>query len=344
MESQSITVGAGRKRRAIGLLAAMLIVTAVLGACGTNGNAKGKEANAEATATAEASPAESPTKTEAPAEPYPMKMMDELGHEVVLQQQPTNIFAPVMEDSLLALGVKPAAQWSNGVSPQMYLQDQLAGVPETSFASGLPSPEALASIQPDFIILNNKYYAENGVYEQYAKIAPTFVFENSSADLAASIRVLGELLNIADRAEAAISEYEAKVAYAKTKLAGLAEGKKAAIIRFNARGMFFLGGDHYSGYVLAQNLGFGESKLVKDGAFEVSLEVLPELDADYIFLVNDGNQGDEFVKQLKESAIWKSIPAVKAGQLFETSSDYWLSGGYIAQGKVIDDVLAFLAP
>lgn len=67
---------------------------------------------------------------------YPLTIKDEAGNEVTLPAKPTKIFAPVLEDSLLALGIKPTMQWSNGVKPQLYLQDQLQGVPEISFASG----------------------------------------------------------------------------------------------------------------------------------------------------------------------------------------------------------------
>jgi len=242
------------------------------------------------------------------------------------------------------LGIEPAMQWSNGVEPQLYLQDRLGDVPEISFAGGAPSFEAILSHKPDFIILHNSFYAENGLYESYAKIAPTYVFKSASADLNGTIETLGRLLNARSAAEQALKVYADKAETAKTKLAPLSEGKKAAIIRFNAKGMFFMNGNYFSGYVLAHDLGFAQSSLVSGGTLDVSLEILPELDADYIFLVKDGSQGDQFLNELKESNVWKNMPAVKNGNVYETESDYWLSGGLIAQGKVIDDVVRFLAP
>lgn len=275
---------------------------------------------------------------------YPLTLTDELGNELTIPSKPTKIFAPVMEDSLLALGVKPIVQWSNGVKPQLYLQDQLSDVPEISFAGGPPSVEAIMAYEPDLILLHNSHYAENGVYEKYAKIAPTYVFTNASSDLNTSIVTLGQLLNEPDKAAQALQNYQEKVDVAKTKLASITEGKKAALIRFNTKGMFFMGADYFGGYVLAHELGFEQSILVKNGAFEVSLEILPELDADYIFLINDGNLGDKYLKDLKESKIWQSVAAVKNSQVYEASGDYWLNGGIHAQGKVIEEVLEFLAP
>lgn len=311
------------------ILAMLLLAIGILSAC--NDQSSNKEEQADSENTKEQSV-------------YPLTIKDEVGNDVTLPDKPTKIFAPVMEDSLLAFGIKPIMQWSNGVKPQLYLQDQLQGVPEISFASGPPSAEAIMADKPDLIILHNSFYMENGTYEKYAKIAPTYVFNNAASDLEGSIKVLGQLLDETDKAEKALQGYQEKVDAAKTKLASITEGKKVALIRFNAKGMFFMTDEYFSGYVLTHELGFEQSSYVKNGAFEVSLEILPELDADYIFLINDGNLGDEFINELKDSKIWQSTAAFKHNQVFETSEDYWLNGGIHAQGKVIEDVLEFLAP
>ncbi|MGE7110587.1 ABC transporter substrate-binding protein [Lysinibacillus sp. NPDC047702] len=313
------------------VLASLLFVIGVLTAC-----------NAQSSNKVETQAA--PESTKEQKEVYPLTIKDELGNDVTLPAKPTKIFAPVMEDSLLALGIKPMMQWSNGVKPQLYLQNQLQGVPEISFASGPPTAEAIMANKPDLIILHNSFYVENGTYEKYAKIAPTYVFKNAASDLEGSIKELGQLLNEPDKAELALQSYQEKVDAAKVKLATITKGKKVALIRFNAKGMFFMTDEYFSGYVLTHELGFEQSSLVKNGAFEVSLEILPELDAEYIFLINDGNLGDDFLKEFKESKIWQSTAAFKNNQVYETSGDYWLNGGIHAQGKVIDDVLEFLTP
>lgn len=305
----------------------LLLTISVLAAC-----------NAQSEKT-EAAP---PTSAEGAV--YPLTVQDELGHDVTLPAKPTRIFAPILEDSLLAVGVKPVVQWSNGVNPPLYLQDELDGVPEISFANGAPSPEALMSYKPDLIILNNSFYVENGTYEQYAKIAPTYVFNNASSDIAGTIQVMGQLLDKQDTAKQAVQDYQQKVDAAKEQLTAVTANKKVALIRFNAKGMFFMTDEYFSGYVLTHELGFTLSDFVKNGAFEVSLEILPELDADYIFLINDGNLGDEFLKELKDSPIWQSTAAFKNGQVYETWDDHWLNGGLHAHEKVIDDVLEYLVP
>jgi len=349
---------AARLKR-VGLPALLVAVVALslLSACGSdNVSEPGASAGASAPA-ASASPSSesaaspsaeasaSPSPETAAAAAYPRTFQDELGHEVTLPAVPTTVFAPDMEDSLLVLGVKPVAQWANGDIVPAYLLEQLDGVMKADFSAGLPSPETVASYKPDLIVLSNSYYAENGVYEQYAKIAPTYAFSQASADLDGSLRKLGELLGKQQEAEQALSDYKRKVEEARTELAPVTEGKKALIIRMNARGMFLMGGDYYGGYVLAQELGFGKSKLVeKESSADLSLELLPELDADYIFIANHAGSGDSFHKELTESLLWKNIPAVKEGRAFEVADDSWLNGGLIAGGNVIDEVVRLLAP
>lgn len=331
-------------RRAGKLIVLCAVLSAgLLAACSSDNDSAGSPA-ATAPASSEASSA-GESSAPASAAVYPQTFQDELGHEVKLTSAPVRIFAPGLEDSLLVLGITPVAQWANGNVVPAYLQDRMANVPKADFAAGLPAPETVMSYTPDLIVLNNSYYAENGVYEKYSKIAPTYVFSNASTDIEASLRKLGELFGKSAEAESALQDYRSKVDQAKTKLAGAVDGKKAVIIRFNARGMFLLGGDYYGGYVLAHDLGFGKSKLVEqESSVDLSLEILPELDADYIFLVNDSNTGDAFQKELTESALWKGMKQVKDGNVYEVQDESWLYGGLIASGNVIDETVRLLAP
>lgn len=314
-------------------MASLLVVIGLLTACNTTKNSKEEQTTTK--------DLEVTTNQSEQQEVYPLTVTDEIGNEVTIPAKPIKIFAPVMEDSLVSLGIKPIIQWSNGVKPQLYLQEHLKDVPEISFASGLPSAEAIMAYQPDLIILHNENYAQNGVYEKYAKIAPTYVFKNAATDLHSSINVLAQLLDEQDKAEQVLQNYQEKVDAAQSELAAVTEGKKVALIRFNAKGMFFMTDEYFGGYVLTHELGFQQSSLVKNGAFEVSLEILPELDADYIFLINDGNLGDQYLTELKDSKIWQSTAAFTNGQVYETSGDHWLNGGIHAQEKVIKDVLEF---
>lgn len=348
---QDITVSAGKIRK--GLLPAslsLLLAAALLSGCSSDSANHGADNAASAAAAANAQPTSEPSAEPSAAvqtaeTAYPLTVTDELGHELTLEAAPQRIFAPYLEDSLVVLGVKPVAQWANNGQGQAYLQDKLSGVPLLDFNSGLPSPEVVMDLQPDLIVLHNANYAENGVYEQYSKIAPTYVFKQAAGDLDSSVTMLGELIGKQEAAAEGLAAYHRKVEDAKAALAPHMDGKKALIIRFNSRGMFLMG-SVYGGFVLADQLGIAKSDLVAaENSLELSLELLPQIDADYIFLANDtANSGETFYKELTASALWKSIPAVQAGHVYNVDDRYWLGGGVVAYSNVIDDVLEIIVP
>ncbi len=80
-------------------------------------------------------------------------LKDALGNDVKVPANPQRIIASYLEDHLVALGVKPVAQWSIGEnSVQHYLQGDLAGIAPIPF--NLP-PEVVMSFDPDLIIIDN---------------------------------------------------------------------------------------------------------------------------------------------------------------------------------------------
>ncbi|WP_206106277.1 ABC transporter substrate-binding protein [Paenibacillus dendritiformis] len=268
---------------------------------------------------------------------------DELGHEINIPAEPKNIFAPNMEDSLLKLGVKPVAQWSNGSMGHDYLQEELKDVPKLDFSAGLPSPETLMAYNPELIILHTETYAQNGNYEAYSKIAPTYVFKNASGNIEKSLTAIGELLGKTEEANKALEAYQQKVKEAREKLKVAVGDKKVAIIRFAHKGVSLMGGQYLCGYVVHRDLELGISNLVgNENSASISMEILPDLDADYIFVLNAYNQGTERMTEMMDSPIWKSIPAVKEGHVYEVSNKYWLGSGLIAYEKIVDDTVRLL--
>jgi iron complex transport system substrate-binding protein len=324
----------------------ILLLVSLLTACGSNNGAAVQLPSQEAPVQTEAVTKEAAIEPSGVTASATRVVSDELGNELTIPIAPARVYSPYMEDSLVALGVTPVVQWANGDKPQTYLQDQLKDVPLAPFIGGdHPSPELVMSFEPDLIILHNAYYGQNGVYEQYSKIAPTYVFNNAAGDLENSIPKLGDLLGKPAEAQQALLTYHQKIDEAKTKLAPIIKGKKAALIRFTSRGMFLVGGNYFGGYVLSHELGIGKTKLVEtENSADLSLEVIPQIDADFIFIANVDDTGTAFLQELTESAVWKSLPAVKNGQVFEVDDEYWLGSGLIAYQKIMDDVVQTLLP
>lgn len=271
-------------------------------------------------------------------------LTDALGHEVKIPAQPQRIIASYLEDHLVALGVKPVAQWSvgGGKSVQAYLQDQLAGIP--TIPSDLPY-EAVMGFSPDLILIGSAELVAGDKYDQYAKIAPTYtVGTENNNDWRQVLLKVGEVLGKSEEAKAVLEAYEAKATEAREKLKQAVQGKKAAALWVTAKSVYVVNEKLSSGAVLYKDLGLTPPDVVREAArtndnnwIQLSLEKLAEMDADYLFIVNDKGESKE---QLLQDPVWAGIPAVKNNQVyaFDRSSS-WLYSGTIANGKIIDDVL-----
>jgi iron complex transport system substrate-binding protein len=274
-----------------------------------------------------------------------LTLTDAMGHEVTVPANPEKVLASYLEDYLVALDVTPVAQWSvqNGI--QDYLQEELKEVP--TIDSTLPL-EAVTSFTPDLILMDSASQVEGTAYDQYSKIAPTYVVgESNNNDWREELLTVGEVLNKKDKAQEVLDEYEQKAEAAKANIQEAVGSESAAAIWLVNNSFFVVGDAVSSGAVLYGDLGLTTPNVVKEisgtatGNWSpISLEKLAELDADHLFLINsDKANGSEMLKD----PLWQNIPAVKNNQVYEFESNTsWLYSGPIANSQIIDDVVESL--
>ncbi|MDP4096133.1 iron-hydroxamate ABC transporter substrate-binding protein [Paenibacillus sp. P96] len=311
------------RKRTMSILAGIILLALTLSACG------------------QAQPSAQPEGSEANPAAADRTVTDAMGHKVTIPANPQRVLAPYLEDPLVTLGVTPVAQWSvqNG-KKQDYLEQYLKDVPLMPY--DMP-PEQVLEVQPDLIIINSESMVQKGLYEQYSAIAPTYVLgDEIASDWRQSLLKIGELLNKQAEAEKAASDYDAKVAAAKEELQGVAGDQSAAVLWLTQKNFYVVDPEKSSGAVLYGDLGLKAPALTQEADSDaswtaISLEKLPELDADYIFLINS-NQGAS--SETLERPIWKSLPAVQNGHVFSMDSKgSWLYSGKIANEAMVDDVL-----
>ena len=235
-----------------------LLLIGLLGACSSTDKTK----------TAETSTTETTNATHT--------VTDTLGHKVAIPNQPKRIIGSYLEDYLIALGEKPVAQWTVGSgSIQDYLQSELKGVPTISY--DLPYEKVL-SFEPDLLLISSSATVEGGKYDQYSKIAPTYVVENGTeVTWETQLKDIGKVLDKKEQADKIISDYQKKVTETRTELAD----------KINSA--FMVSENRSSGRIVYGDLQFGVPPLVAEVSKEatsdwsaVSSEKLAELDADYI--------------------------------------------------------------
>lgn len=321
-----------------------IVLLVALAACGNsenNGSPSSSSSSSSSSAAPSSAAATQPSADPAGAEASPSAaaevrtLTDAEGHQVSVPTHPQRIVAPFLEDPLAALDIKPVAQWGAGGVPQSYLQDKLADVPVLRMDDGLKAEEVL-SYNPDLIIFLTSAYMPKDSYDQFAKIAPTFVLSTSDSDWRGNLQKLGDLLNDPEAAQKALAQYDEKLAAAKTQLGDLPSQKTAVLLQADDKGFKLFGPDFYGGVTLYQALGFGQPALLKGSYDLYSTEQLADLaDVDYIFVLSGEGRKEPPV----DNPLWQQLKAVKEGHVFKADSGYWFNLNSIAGGLIIDDVL-----
>lgn len=250
-------------------------------------------------------------------------------------------------DHLLAIGEKPYAvnvEARYGGEYLPYLAEGLAGV-EVVGSADIPNLEAILQLDPDVILIESR--TAETTYEQLNKIAPTIVmgtewleYEDDATYWTKDLLQVAQLYGKEQAAQELIAELDAKVADAKAKIAQLPNKRLAYLrVRENVVQIYAQTG-HPMNTLLYHDLGFEPTSLTPaDQRAELSMELLPDLDADFIMLEVDPN-GYSYLDTIKESPLWSNIPAVVAGNVYETDS-FWLFKGWgvIGRGLIVDDIL-----
>ncbi|MFB2518559.1 MULTISPECIES: ABC transporter substrate-binding protein [unclassified Lysinibacillus] len=303
-------------------LTGILIISILLTACGTQSSStieKAKEENSNRVLT------------------------DSIAHEVTIPKNPQRIIAPYLEDHLVALGLKPVAQWSvkGGTSIQDYLQDSLKDIPTIEF--DLPY-EAVTSFNPDFIVIGSPELAEGEKYKQYSKIAPTYVMGTEDNNWRNKLLKMGEIFGQTDKAKEVLANYDQFAKEAKEEIHNKIGNPSATVIWNIKNSIYMVSDTASSGVVLYEDLGLQTPSLVKEMSAsaagdwsQVSLEKFLQIDADYLFVINSDSVGSS---ELLSDPLLANIPAIKNGHVYEfESSSSWLYSGAIANRQIIENVL-----
>lgn len=268
--------------------------------------------------------------------------------EVEIPVKPKRVAAIYLEDYLVALGVEPVVQWYH---PSWGQQDYLhLDVPQFDITGDI---EKLLDASPDLIISDG--YADTAIYEKYSKVAPTYripddILNGSATEI---LRTVADLIGETEKAEQLLKDYDQRITDMKAQLQAKIGNESVAVLRLNVgeKDINLLGiKNRFVGSILYKELGLTAPKLVADMEVfidSLSLEKLPELNADHIIILTSNGtwsspENQESISWLMDSAIWKSIPAVKNGKVYQVERTYWQTGAFQANLLKLDDLQKFM--
>ena len=291
----------------------------------------------------------SPTAAEQASEAADCRVVaHEMGEtEVCGQPQRVAVLTPHLLDSVLSLGVQPFAYAQMGfVNSQTFEQPEVQipylGSYVTTQSINLgsrrsPSLERLAQSQPD-IILGEPWHIKDQ-YDFLSQIAPTLLFSdigpNDDQHWRYSINGIAKALNKEAQAKELLARYPEQIAAIREKLAPVvaAYPRVLAIAPNDLAGTIFFLEDSTASTILRE-MGFEivtseASSLLSDGNSPISVEVVPQIETDLLFVMawseNESSSQEKIKQQWGNHPLLSQMPAFKDGDIFFLDYFLWAS-------------------
>ncbi len=327
------------KREKGGMLGVLLLSFGlILSACGgNNGGSSSASPSPSASQSAAETAGASASHTEegqASPETPAFREFDTVKGKIQIPNKPQRVVTDYYGGELIAAGLKVI-----GVEPltfnNPFLKEGLQDVEDVGEPLNL---EKILELEPDLIVVMN-----DTQYEALSKIAPTVhIPYNTAKNIYETTKLFADLAGTPEVAEQVIGEFEAKAKEARERLKEVVDEKATVgIYELVNDGSFWIFGDNAGrgGQVFYNALGYAMPHPDKEGeqTLQLSMEVLPEYAADYMFLtVYDPDHTGEALRKLQESAIWRNLPAVQNNRLFINDFDTWYPYDPLAISGQID--------
>ena len=248
-------------------------------------------------------------------------------------------------DYAMVLGIPMVAGTGSRGGNQPFAAYQREAYPERldNLEKVVTFPEAnyeqIATQQPD-CILDQVAADDESRYERLSQIAPTFVFrdyeeteelEFGRPDWRGALRAVARAFGATEAAEQHITEYEDRVEELRGALATRWSGTTFAIGVPNPENFNVLGRYIQANQILFDDLGLKPASVIEPEGTQLSLEVLPEIDADVFLLVlapqeDSLERNREVAEPYVNSPLWQVIPAVREDQVYEMDQELIYTG------------------
>ncbi|MFF2907824.1 ABC transporter substrate-binding protein [Paenibacillus sp. NPDC057934] len=309
------------KKLTLAIISMMLL--AILAACGkSNESVNSTPTNSEATSDSTQSESTSPT------------------HSADAKIASMSIH---ITNNLLALGITPAGSVIGGDLKDFlpHVADRLEGVTKLGVVTD-PDMEAVLGLKPDVIYIDKVYSGED--LPKFEKIAPTLTIDMDSGTWRDHLTRIAEHVGREKEAQDFIQDYDTKAERVRGLIKEqLGENAKVMAIRMTAKELRVMGTKRPLGPIMFEdlklNMANGVEKIPASDPYQViSKEVLPDFDADAIFvIISKGNEAKSNFEELEKNPVWKNLKAVKNNHVYMLDGQKWLDYSSIGQSMALDD-------
>jgi len=245
----------------------------------------------------------------------PPSVRDDYGREIALSATPERVvsIAPSVTEIIFAIGAGDKLVGVDSVSdfPAEAKDIQKVG----TYIS--PSLEMIMALKPDLLVVSDltPMQVVDTVEEKGIKV---FVVAPKSIEgIAESMRKLGVVLGVKDRAEAAARDFEERVAAVEEKAAMAKEKPK---VYFEYYPYWTFGPGSFGNDLIEKAGGVNIGKKLRSPYAEVSNEFVISENPD-IIIITQGKHASTTISEVKERTGWSGINAVKNNRLYYINDD-----------------------
>lgn len=280
------------------------------------------------------------TSTEETIEHSDNEVIEHIKGEFVVEDKPERVVVLDVQflDQMMALDEIPVgtvyAETDNG------LPEYLGEAPSDATLLGTylePNLEAIISTDPDLIIATDTH---EDIYDQLERIAPTIMFDRME-DWQTVLLSFGTILDQTEKAETVIADYTTKVDELKADLEESVGDEIVGLIRPRDDMIRLHTTSHRTAQILYDDLDLTPPEMAtlsSDSSTMISLEVMPDLEADHLFLLQDDTNLD-LTASFQASSVWQGLDAVKNDHVYEKNTGLWIGYyGPIAINLVVDQI------
>jgi iron complex transport system substrate-binding protein len=249
--------------------------------------------------------------------------------------------------NVLPLGVKPIASANENVGEfyPYFPEDQVQGI-QTVGDPAQPNIEAILKLQPD-LIFGWGGYSPEGIYPLLSQIAPTVLYHWQEDTWQGVFKFTAEVLGKQTEGQAALERYELRIQELKAALGDRYQDKTISVVYFYFDRIGSVLKNSAQGMVLsdaglqrppAQDIVLDEPW----GSIEFSEEEISKADGDVLFAITFTDDDEQFLQQLEQKPLWKTLKAVQQNQVHVVNGKHWNAYNIMAVDAVIDDLFKYL--
>jgi len=208
--------------------------------------------------------------------------------------------------------------------------------------------ETIAALEPDLIIGQELFVVED-VYEELSQIAPTVATRYEIGDWRGNLRAVAGAFGQTEEVERRISEVEGRIEDFRETRREVLEETLVSLVNIRDAEDIFVHTEHdFAGSIL-EDAGVRRPEVQRasepdENRKELSLELLPRIDADVI-LYYVGSTGGDYeesqaaLERIQENPLWQNLRAVQNDQTYRVDATHWFGTSSLqAVNLVLDDL------